>query len=293
MALADGSLWIAVQAAGAAHRGGTLRLVADAESDRLHRSGALATRPGSSCSVVYDGLVGFKRVGGTDGNTLVPDLASALPAPTDNGRTYTFRLREGIRFADGRELKASAVRSSFERLFRAKPRRPDFYEGIVGGPACMKQPKRCDLSKGVVTDDDTGIVTIRLRAPDPEFLYKLALPFASDRPDRHTRDRRPPGARHRPVPDRGATARSGASGSSAIATSRMWSKAAQPEGVPDEIVLELGGTADAQLTAVQRGRADALCPHSELSAGPARRRRAPGTRLSSTSRPHPRPSISC
>ena len=139
------------------------------------------TRPSSwqLLSVVYDGLVGFKRVGGADGNTLVPDLASALPDPTDNDTTYTFRLREGIKFADGSELKASAVRYSLERLFKVHSPRPDFYEGIVGGAACVKQPERCDLSKGVVTDDDTGIVTIRLREPDPDFLYKLALPFAS------------------------------------------------------------------------------------------------------------------
>ena len=254
--LADGSLWVAVQAGGAAHRGGRLTLVA--EPDVFNSTDpARGYYPSSFLvlPVVYDGLVGFKRVGGTDGNTLVPDLASALPAPTGNGKTYTFRLREGIKFADGRELNASAVRASLERLIRAQT--IDFYEGIVGAPACRKQPKRCDLSKGVLTDDDTGIVTIRLRAPDPDFLYKLALPFASVVPPGT------PATDKTPLPGTGPYRIAEYKPKRRVRLVRnrhfkAWSKAAQPDGIPDEIVLELGGTADAQATAVQRGRADFL-----------------------------------
>ena len=101
LTLADGALWIAVQATGAAHRGGTLRM--------RHRSTIDTLDPALCCippewplvAVLYDGLMGFKRVGGTEGNTLVPDLARDIPTPTDGGKTYTFRLRSGIRFSDG------------------------------------------------------------------------------------------------------------------------------------------------------------------------------------------------
>jgi peptide/nickel transport system substrate-binding protein len=205
--------------------------------------------------VVFDGLVGYKRVGGVDGSTLVPDLASALPEPTDNGRAYTFRLRKGIKFADGRALKASDVRSSLERLFNANPAEPEFYEGILGAGACRKRPKDCNLSTGVIADDNTGSVTIRLRAPDPDFLNKLAMPWASIVPTgTPARGKTPipgtgpywiaeyePGRRLRLVRNRHF---------------RVWSKAAQPEGIPDEILLDTVGDADAGLTAVQRGRAD-------------------------------------
>jgi YVTN family beta-propeller protein len=256
LTLANGSLWVAVQAGGAAHRGGTLRLVGDSNVgdsiDPARGYGALW----QPLSVAYDGLVGFKRVGGNDGNTLVPDLARALPTPTGDGRTYTFRLREGIKFSDGRELKASAVLSSLERLFRAKTPVPGYYEGIVGGPACQKQPNRCDLSKGVLTDNETGMVTIRLRAPDPDFLYKLALPFASVVPAGT------PATGNRPVPGTGPYRIAEYTNRRLRLVRnrhfRVWSKAAQPEGVPDKIVLELGGTPDAWMTAVERGRADFL-----------------------------------
>jgi peptide/nickel transport system substrate-binding protein len=46
----------------------------------------------------------------------------------------------------------------------------------VGASKCST--KGCDLSKGVVADDNTYTLTIHLTAADPEFLDKLALPFA-------------------------------------------------------------------------------------------------------------------
>ncbi len=60
---------------------------------RLRRSARLVgprvelLRSDSSIMIIMgDGLVGFKRVGGIDGETLVPDLAVSLPTPTDDGQ---------------------------------------------------------------------------------------------------------------------------------------------------------------------------------------------------------------
>jgi ABC-type transport system substrate-binding protein len=52
--------------------------------------------------MIYDGLVTYRRIGGVAGQSLVPDLATDLPQPTDGGRTYTFTIRPGIRYSDGR-----------------------------------------------------------------------------------------------------------------------------------------------------------------------------------------------
>ena len=59
---------------------------------------------------------------------------------------------------------------------------PDYYEGILGAPACHQHPRRCDLSAGIVTDDAAGTVTFRLGQADPDFLYKLALLLAAPAP---------------------------------------------------------------------------------------------------------------
>ena len=58
--------------------------------------------------IVYDGLVAL-QYSGADPQVLVPDLADAVPAPTDGGRTYTFNLRPGIRYSDGTEVRASDI----------------------------------------------------------------------------------------------------------------------------------------------------------------------------------------
>ena len=125
-----------------------------------------------------DGLVAFNQASGLAGTQLVPDLAVSLPTPTDGGRTYTFRLRPNIRYSNGKPVKASDFRSTFERDFKIGSRCRPYYDGIVGAARCEKSPKRCDLSRGIVADDAAKTVTFHLVAPDPEFLYKLALAFA-------------------------------------------------------------------------------------------------------------------
>ena len=44
---------------------------------------------------------------------------------------------------------------------------PDYFEGILGAPACVRNPRRCDLSAGIVTDDAAGTVTFHLSAGRP------------------------------------------------------------------------------------------------------------------------------
>jgi peptide/nickel transport system substrate-binding protein len=68
--------------------------------------------------LAYDTLVTFQKSPSSDGLRLVPDLALAIPAATDGGTTYAFRIRPGIRYSDGEPLRASDFRRAIERLFR-------------------------------------------------------------------------------------------------------------------------------------------------------------------------------
>ena len=54
--------------------------------------------------ITHDGLVGFKRAGGAEGTKIVPDLAESIPKPTNGGKTWTFTLRPGIKFSNGKTL---------------------------------------------------------------------------------------------------------------------------------------------------------------------------------------------
>jgi YVTN family beta-propeller protein len=259
VAVVGGIVLVSVRASGAGHLGGTFTIRTNRYVDSIDTAVAYDTLPWSMLNMTGDGLTGFKRAGGSEGTQLVPDLAVSLPKPTDGGRTYSFQLRPKIRYSSGRLVRPSDFRYAIERDFKVGSGGIGFYEGIAGGSACAKSPKRCDLSKGIVASDSTNTLTFHLSAPDPEFPYKLALPFAYAVPvGTPARD-----VGTHPLP---------ATGPYVIASYRPkrllrlvrnqyfheWSKAAQPAGYPDEIVLAMGGTADTALVAVERGKADAF-----------------------------------
>lgn len=179
LAPAGGHIWVAIQPAAGRHRGGTLRVVSTGRTfDHLDPALGYDGPTWNVLSMLYDGLTTFQRVANVDGTKLVPDLAIALPTPTDGGRTYVFQLRRGIRYSNGRLVRPADFRYALERGF-ALGSPVDWYEGIRGAARCRRQPKRCHLSRGVVTDARGNTVTFHLVAPDPEFLQKLGMPFAA------------------------------------------------------------------------------------------------------------------
>ena len=160
------------------HRGGTLKLLYSSTAfDSLDPAIMYSVQPAQLLGMTNDGLTTFEHVAGGNGNRVVPDLALALPAVSADGRMYAFRLRRGIRYSTGAPLRASDLRHSLERLFTVGSPGSGFYAHIAGASRCaIKRP--CDLSDGIATDDAAGTVTFHLDAADPDFLYKLALPFA-------------------------------------------------------------------------------------------------------------------
>ena len=172
--MAGTSLLVAVRTAGASHSGGTLRILTDFPAS------IASIEPADYLSqptyMTNDGLVTFRKVGGSIGTELVPDLATSIPSPEDSGRTYTFQLRQGVRYSDGDAVKPADVRHSLERVFKLARFTLNLLplEGLVGARRCLRSPGSCDLSRGVVADAKDYTVTFHLTKADPEFLFKLA-----------------------------------------------------------------------------------------------------------------------
>jgi YVTN family beta-propeller protein len=177
IAVANGGVYVAVRSSGREHRGGVLRVGANAP-DSIDPAVSYTPEGWAILSMTNDGLVGFRRTGGIEGVELVPDLAVSLPTPTDDGRTYTFRLRRGIRYSTGAFVQPEDARRAIERLFEiANSPGRQYFGGIVGSDRCSPG-RRCDLGAGIATDPVARTVTFHLKAPDGDFLSKLALPFA-------------------------------------------------------------------------------------------------------------------
>ena len=259
--LAGASLLAAAPGARAAldpaHKGGTLHLLTHAPEGTLDPQINYTLKNWQLYQFLYDGLVAFQKAGGSAGFKIVPDLAEAIPTPTDGGKTYVFKLRKGIYFSNGKEVTVDDVVHSFNRIFRVSgPTAGTFYADIVGAPECLKKPAGCTLP-GVVGDAANNTVTFHLIAPDAEIMDVLAVPHASilpaDTPDK----------------DLGTTAAPG-TGAYMIKSFdpakemvmvrnphfKVWSEAAQPDGYPDEIDYSYGLTDEAQITAIENGQAD-------------------------------------
>jgi YVTN family beta-propeller protein len=255
---ASGRVWVATRASSRSHRGGTLRIVASQPTfDTIDPAIHNLLSPAQLLGMTNDGLVTLKHVGGRTGTQLVPDLAVTLPSATNNGRTYRFQLRTGIRYSTGAVVEPLDFRRAIERDFKLNSPGAPFYSGIVGGARCARRPKQCDLSEGIVVNEAANTVTFRLVAPDPDFLQKLTLTYAAAVP--HGVSTR--AASRRPIPATGPyTIESYAPGRELRLVRnpyfREWSNAAQPGGYVDRIVFRLGVDPDRAVTAIERGEAD-------------------------------------
>jgi ABC-type transport system substrate-binding protein len=127
----------------------------------------------SMMQAIADGLMGY-RMGTTE---LVPDLAESFTISED-GLTYTFNLREGVKFHNGRELTAADVKYTLERLVDPATQSPgQGYYAVIEGFDEMVAGTADGLS-GVTTPDD-HIVVIELARPNAVFLNVLAMHFSS------------------------------------------------------------------------------------------------------------------
>jgi YVTN family beta-propeller protein len=256
VAAGDGGVWIAVQESGAGHRGSRL-VVVSGRLGTIDPSLQNFTTTSDIFKVVYDGLTGGRRVGGAGGTQLVPDLAAALPLPTDGGKSYTFQLRPGIRYSDGTRLRAMDFRRALERGFElASPSvGPDYFGGLVGASSCVPH-RPCNLERGIVVQG-SDTVTFRLQAPDPRFLLNLqgVYPIPPGTPARDIGTK--------PVPATGAYAIESYAPGKLLTLTRnryfhVWSEAARPDGYPDEIVWRILPDPASAAGEVLKGKADLL-----------------------------------
>ncbi|MCC7427427.1 MAG: ABC transporter substrate-binding protein [Alphaproteobacteria bacterium] len=91
------------------------------------------------------------------------DLAESWQVAPD-GMTYTFRIREGVRFHDGTALSSADIKASFERI--ANPP-----QGVVS----VRKADFEDL--GAIEAPDARTVVFRLKAANASFLTLLASPW--------------------------------------------------------------------------------------------------------------------
>lgn len=104
-----------------------------------------------------------------------PLLLTSLPTVSEDGLTYSFELKSGVKFHDGTELTANDVKYTFERLFKLKSQ-TDSYTYIVGAQDIIDD-KATELT-GLEVQDDTHF-TITLTQVYSSFVRMLCQFYAS------------------------------------------------------------------------------------------------------------------
>ena len=106
----------------------------------------------------------------------VPDIAASMPTVSSDGLTYTFHLRQDVKFQDGTPLTASDFKYSWERAANPSTNSPTAatYIGDIVGVKDMLAGNANQISGVKVIDDYTLRITIN--SPESYFLYKLTYP---------------------------------------------------------------------------------------------------------------------
>jgi peptide/nickel transport system substrate-binding protein len=126
-------------------------------------------------------LTTFKPAPGKDGLTLVPDLAQSLGTPSEGGKTWTYKLRPGLKYSDGTAITSKDVKYAIERSNYARDvlsNGPTYFAAnLVDNKPAYKGPYK-DKTGGlnsIQTPDATTIV-FHLNTPFADFDYLTSNP---------------------------------------------------------------------------------------------------------------------
>jgi ABC-type transport system substrate-binding protein len=122
---------------------------------------------------IFDRLVEAVSVG-PGKSEIVPGLAESWEV-TDDGLTYTFNLRKGVKFHNGTEFTAKDVKYTFERMLwpETEAKNQDFIDPVKGSAEVMQGTTK-DLSGIEIVDDYT--IKVTLKEPFAPFIASLATP---------------------------------------------------------------------------------------------------------------------
>jgi peptide/nickel transport system substrate-binding protein len=157
--------------------GGTLTGTYTSFPESLDPALSFSLEGATALQNVYIPLLTYAHADGAADTRLIPGLARSLPRIDQGGRRYTLFLRRGLHYSDGKPVKASDFRFSIERLFRVNSVGSTFFTGIVGAEAFAKTKK--GGIPGIVSDDSSGKIVIRLTRPSGVFTDLLGLGYSA------------------------------------------------------------------------------------------------------------------
>lgn len=165
-------------AGGNARKGGSITVAATRAPDSLDPAVSRSPQARQALWLVYTGPLTLKRAEGHKGGTeLMPGLAESMPEISEDGTTYTFKIRDGIRYSNGKPVRASDFEHTVKRVLRLGSG-GHLFSGIDGAEEYAEgRDEKADIP-GIEANDKEREVTVRTLERDATFLNKLATTYA-------------------------------------------------------------------------------------------------------------------
>lgn len=158
--------------------GGTITTAAASDPETFDPAVCTGATCWNMMRMMFDRLYDYDR----DTSELKLQAAESFPEVSDDGLTYTMKLKEGLTFSNGDPLTAKDVAYSYARVLdpATKAGLAEFWRGIAGADEYAANPT--GLPSGIeVVDDQT--LKITLTTPNSSFKYILAMPAGSIIPE--------------------------------------------------------------------------------------------------------------
>jgi len=155
--------------------GGTLNFLEDGAPEHLDPQQIYVTDAQTVGTLIFRSLTYYIEDPNGGPLKLVGDLATNAGESSNGDKTWTYHLRDGIKFSDGTAITSKDIAYGISRSFgKYGEQGPQYIQNALQAARKYK-PADSDLPPGVTTPDDNTIV-FNLEGPHPEFPYLAALP---------------------------------------------------------------------------------------------------------------------
>ncbi|MBF8193022.1 ABC transporter substrate-binding protein [Nonomuraea sp. K274] len=167
-------------------KGGTLKAAHPADWDSLDPGDTYYGYSFNFGRLYWRTLTTYKPGPGPEGNTVVPDLAESLGTASEDGKTWTYKIKSGLKFDDGTPIKAQDVAYAVARSFDKETftHGPSYLNELLDWPkdfeGVYKTPD-ADYSSAVEATDDTTVV-FHLKKPFASMDYIVQMPMTAPVP---------------------------------------------------------------------------------------------------------------
>jgi peptide/nickel transport system substrate-binding protein len=182
---------------GVTAKGGTVYVLSAYGFDALDPANNYKTDSQDVGRLIYRTLTFIKDAPGED-PSIQPDLAETLGTPSDDGRTWTYRLRAGLKYEDGRPITAQDIKYGVMRSFDrdvfplGATWMPDLLENKTDFESPYATPEK-DLTSVETPDDRTLIFHFSGSQPDADWIMSMTYtsPVPKDKDTKQAYDNHP------------------------------------------------------------------------------------------------------